>query len=1177
MPNYRLEALLFILQQAAVSANHLTLQEFQSVWHSDLDHHSYEDALESFDTETAFVTQTIVSMAGFEEDAMAGVGTLVCSSEMNASGYERIQQMVEQLNISIDTNTSVLHNTDEMTCVLSSLSPRTIASKADAGKSATAIKLTPLTSYMKIRSGALNSFESLDSDEETLKGLDVQLCGESEDIYSLAEGILKRIHSERDEMGRSLSLSKSFHWTLEDLDHEAILRANGRRLSDSHRTRVNRWREVAANGINAEHQCQSMFDSIDILPMTSGSFGITLGHGVASDLSSSASSSCTLSLLAALTSNEEVCSVGHFIQPRLVNDNAQWITQSGVQDERPFWDAGLAGNGQVVAVSDSGLDTDNCYFWDSSPGELKDGTLQSSRRKVIQYVSFADAVSADYDHGTHVTGSVAGHKSIDGVSESTGFADGSGRDAKISFFDIGFGTGCCNVPGTSTLFGPGYDASARIHSGSWGAFYNGAPYSSFSQSFDEYASAFDDMLIVMAAGNDGSNDAMSTIGSPATAKNVISVGAGMNENQFSGASKYLAYFSSRGPTQDNRIKPDIVAPGFSILSAGAVSSVSGECDPATHPDATSGSYNGLTYMSGTSMATPITSGNLAIIRQYLAEGWYANGAKGSGSAITSPSSALMKAILLNGGQQIESVYQTNGSQTPSAMYDNHQGFGLMNLSTTLPLSGTNSFFIDLQDRMEMTPNGQHVNGYAIQNTCGTDDFSATLVWTDPAAASSGCTSCLVNDLDLTVIVDGATKRPNGITDTSLRDSSNNVERVSLTGLVGSESISVVVSGTNLSSATQNYALVVTGCINSAPVAPVTPPPTRSPTKAPSSQPTTSSAPTIDLTNSKTLVTTLEGGSGQSGNMFDLVAINDVTITSFDVVSQATSTTLFEVYTKVDSYTGFATSATAWTLLGSESVAGLGVGNRVALSPNQFNFVKVSKEDTQGFYVTMTSTTVGVSYTVGNNIGAIYVADDNLQFLQGSGIAYPFVVEFKPRIFNGAINYLVDAVETNEPTTSPSIKPSAVVTGEPTASPSIKPSAVVTGEPTASPSIKPTATVTGEPSATPSIEATAEITGEPTASPSIKPTAEITGEPTASPSITPTAAEEEGSASPTLTLNVYARALQLLQSYEVSMTDDEKNALIADVRNLLQDYIASLSQLDITFEDENIYRLLQVLL
>ena len=296
-------------------------------------------------------------------------------------------------------------------------------------------------------------------------------------------------------------------------------------------------------------------------------------------------------------------------------------------------------------------------------------------------------------------------------------------------------------------------------------------------------------------------------------------------------------------------------------------------------------------------------------------------------------------------------------------------------------------------------------------------------------------------------------------------------------------------------------------------------------------------------------------------MFDLVAINDVTITSFDVVSQATSTTLFEVYTKVDSYTGFATSATAWTLLGSESVAGLGVGNRVALSPNQFNFVKVSKEDTQGFYVTMTSTTVGVSYTVGNNIGAIYVGDDNLQFLQGSGIAYPFVVEFKPRIFNGAINYLVDAVETNEPTTSPSIKPSAVVTGEPTASPSIK----------------PTATVTGEPSATPSIEATAEITGEPTASPSIKPTAEITGEPTASPSITPTAAEEEGSASPTLTLNVYARALQLLQSYEVSMTDDEKNALIADVRNLLQDYIASLSQLDITFEDENIYRLLQVLL
>jgi len=41
-----------------------------------------------------------------------------------------------------------------------------------------------------------------------------------------------------------------------------------------------------------------------------------------------------------------------------------WLTQSELKDERPFFDAGLDGNGQIVAVSDTGCDQNNCYFTD---------------------------------------------------------------------------------------------------------------------------------------------------------------------------------------------------------------------------------------------------------------------------------------------------------------------------------------------------------------------------------------------------------------------------------------------------------------------------------------------------------------------------------------------------------------------------------------------------------------------------------------------------------------------------------------------------------------------------------------------------------------------------------------------------------------------------------------------
>lgn len=73
--------------------------------------------------------------------------------------------------------------------------------------------------------------------------------------------------------------------------------------------------------------------------------------------------------------------------------------------------------------------------WFCSPPKK---SFDLSRRKVVQYVDFVNSGEAVDGHGTHVAGTIAGHKSIDGITDSVGFADGIAKDAKLCFFDIGW-------------------------------------------------------------------------------------------------------------------------------------------------------------------------------------------------------------------------------------------------------------------------------------------------------------------------------------------------------------------------------------------------------------------------------------------------------------------------------------------------------------------------------------------------------------------------------------------------------------------------------------------------------------------------------------------------------------------------------------------------------------------
>jgi len=133
---------------------------------------------------------------------------------------------------------------------------------------------------------------------------------------------------------------------------------------------------------------------------------------------------CIIQIAMTLTVTNEICSVERKKPAEIENVNAQWISQSGYKNYRPWFDIGVDGSGQIVTVSDTGLDINNCYFWDAEV-TLEFRTYQPENRKVVFYQDYKDRIEfGDNDHGTHVAGTVAGRRAVDGINESDGLADG---------------------------------------------------------------------------------------------------------------------------------------------------------------------------------------------------------------------------------------------------------------------------------------------------------------------------------------------------------------------------------------------------------------------------------------------------------------------------------------------------------------------------------------------------------------------------------------------------------------------------------------------------------------------------------------------------------------------------------------------------------------------------------
>ncbi|HEX5758074.1 MAG TPA: S8 family serine peptidase [Thermoanaerobaculia bacterium] len=508
-----------------------------------------------------------------------------------------------------------------------------------------------------------------------------------------------------------------------------------------------------------------------------------------------------------------VAGVQEFVPPQLANERARRLL--GLD---PAAAGGAAipqtGAGEIVAVADSGLDDAHPAFTGRVVKKIARGRPPSD-------------ASDPHGHGTHVAGSVLG------AGATAGAARGTAPDAKLVFqsiMDGGGGLGGLPLE-LSELFDEAYQAGARIHNNSWSA--NTKSFYTFnSLEVDEFVHQHPDMLIVIAAGNEGSAldpPALGgpafrntqpgfvewlSIGSPATAKNALTVGASRSDRnaeglaqktwkefssrfadppiaaeRISGDPQCLAAFSSRGPCDSIRIKPDVVAPGTDILSARAATAPTGNFwSLSSDPQ--------YAYMGGTSMASPLVSGCAALVRQYYRE-----------QRNVEPSAALLKATLVNSTRWLSGA---------DAIADNpknpnyHQGFGAVYMPYAIPNPIEPWMKLEFVDTWK-DPSKELGEGGARRRfaftVVGGKFLRICLAWTDPPGPG------IQNSLALIVEAPPNARKLPGNSERPVRmealDRDNNVQIVRLDNPPPGN-YSAIVMARNLLKPPQGYALVVIG-------------------------------------------------------------------------------------------------------------------------------------------------------------------------------------------------------------------------------------------------------------------------------------------------------------------------------------------------------------------------------
>ena len=409
------------------------------------------------------------------------------------------------------------------------------------------------------------------------------------------------------------------------------------------------------------------------------------------------------------------------------------------------------------------------------------GLVRESHNLLEDRVLQIDNPGSISSHATHVSGTMVGSG-----SQVNGQAKGMAPMAEILAYDFG-----ADEPEMTNAASQGMILSNH----SYGIPADNVPlwyigyYDSNARNIDRIIYNAPYYLPIIAAGNDRQSGANSEDGGydyltdKGVAKNNIVVAATFEVLEYEDASDvFMSSFSSWGPTDDGRIKPDISAKGVNMYSS---------------TGASNGSYANF---SGTSMSAPNVSGSLLLLQQHYND--------------------------LNGEYMLASTLRALALHTADEAGfapgpDYRFGWGLMNTqraAQVITQDGTESMIIT------ETLDANDVYTYTFKAD-GTQDISATIAWTDPAANplpggnEDVATPSLVNDLDLRISQDGgvtflpwvlnaATPTAGATTGDNVVD---NVEKIEInTPEAGDYIVRVSHKGQLLVNDTQVFSLVLEG-------------------------------------------------------------------------------------------------------------------------------------------------------------------------------------------------------------------------------------------------------------------------------------------------------------------------------------------------------------------------------
>jgi len=284
---------------------------------------------------------------------------------------------------------------------------------------------------------------------------------------------------------------------------------------------------------------------------------------------------------------------------------------------------------------------------------------------------------------------------------------------------------------------------------------------------------------------DGGEEGYDCIGGQGNAKNILTIGAIQDiPDGYNSVSDVVdASFSSMGPSDDGRIKPDIVGNGIGLFSSLASDD------------------NGYASYSGTSMSGPNVAGSLILLQEYYEE-LYAEYML----------SSTLKALVIS----------TADESGPNPGPDYKFGWGVLNMAT----AATTITNMGQETQIWEETYSSTVTTFAVTAN-GNEPLTATMVWTDPAGevpqeGLDPTDIALINNLNLAITSGGATSFPYKLSAsdpsaaaTTGVNNVDNVEKVVIENPMPGVEYTLEISHTgNIVGGSQNYSLVITGLSSS---------------------------------------------------------------------------------------------------------------------------------------------------------------------------------------------------------------------------------------------------------------------------------------------------------------------------------------------------------------------------